>query len=233
MESQLTASGLIWEFVEGVDGRGLSTADWSALVDADAVERWPGWLTPGAIGCILSHKRVYELVAADSEPALVLEDDAVLPEGIAPLASQIASVMARDEVALLNFRSFGPCRLSRVGVTAVGAHELMSPLDAHQPIGTLAYVIGPEAAAQMAEIIVPIRWAADSWSEYVDAGALSSLRCVVPRPVTQARTMRSTIRHGEVSGPRAKLLDSWPVHLTRQLNRRRIAWLMNRIDIVD
>lgn len=234
MEAQLANSSLDWEFVEGVEGRSLSSNERSSLVDQTAVERWPTWLTPGAIGCILSHKRVYERVAADkSNVALVLEDDALVSGDLVGLTSEIAVHMRLDDVVLLYFRSFRPCRLHRANTTRVGDFKLFRPADPDQPISALAYLVGREAATKMAELIAPVRWAADKWSEYVNAGAVGSLRCVLPRPVIQAPTISSTIGHGESLSPHQRLLDTWGMRRARQLNRQRVAWRMQRIEFVD
>jgi glycosyl transferase family 25 len=233
MERQLAGSGLDSEFVDGVEGRALSAAEHAALVDLEAVARYPSWLTAGAIGCILSHKLVYDRIAAsDNGPALVLEDDAVLPSDIAPLASGIAQIMDPAGVVLLNFRSFKPCRLSRASAVPVRRHAVLAPADPHQIVSTLAYLVGSEAAARMTSVIVPVRWAADSWGEYARCGAIGSLRCVLPRPVMPARTLTSNIRH-DGHHVHSAMLERWPLLHVRQLNRRRVAWLMNRVQLID
>src|SRR5262245_6692080 len=102
MERQLATSDLDYEFVEAIEGRNLSADEYAELVDHTAVERWPHWLTPGAIGCLLSHRRVLEMAAERDEPSLILEDDAVLSPHLA--AACAAWPVPVGGVVLLNFR---------------------------------------------------------------------------------------------------------------------------------
>jgi glycosyl transferase family 25 len=102
MDEQLEHVGLSHEFVDGVDGRALSTTKRAALVDEATVARVPQWLTPELIGCALSHLRVYErVIASGDEIGLVLEDDVRLPGGISDTAVEVASHMTGSEVVLL------------------------------------------------------------------------------------------------------------------------------------
>jgi glycosyl transferase family 25 len=234
MEAQLASSGLDWEFVDGVDGYQMSATERAELVDEDTVSRFPAWLTPGMIGCVLSHQRVYELITeAGDGPALVLEDDAMLPPDLASLVAEMTPQVPPDGLVLLDFRSFRPCRLSRSEEIRVAGHALLSPIDPRQPVSSLAYLVGERAAANMAKVLLPVRWGPDSWGEYVEAEAIGWLRCALPRPVRPSPFVRSMTRHSEVSSLRDRMLESWPIQIFRQINRRRIAWLMYRVEVVD
>src|SRR3954447_23246954 len=77
--NELAALSIPHEFIEAVDGREMTAGERAAMVDEARAAQSPHWLTPGQIGCSLSHLRVYERIAAGDEPvALVLEDDAQL-----------------------------------------------------------------------------------------------------------------------------------------------------------
>jgi glycosyl transferase family 25 len=67
--AQLQGTGLDHVFVDGVDGRALAPVDRGRLIDESAVARYPQWLTPGALGCALSHLRTYELIVDSCETA--------------------------------------------------------------------------------------------------------------------------------------------------------------------
>ena len=237
MEVQLAGSGLDYEFIEGVEGRELPASSRAALVDEAAVARFPRWLKPGTIGCILSHRLVLErIAAADEGPALVLEDDAVLSDDLAGLTAALVPMVPSDGVILLNFRSLSPCRISATGLPAVRGHELFMPVGLHtkhEPVSSLAYLVGQEAARRMAELIVPVRFASDSWGEYVAGGAVRSLWCVLPRPVMPEPWVMSTVKHGRHVGLVPRLRETSPIRQFRQLNRRRLAWLHNRVQVVD
>lgn len=235
IEAQLRVSGLDYHFVDGIDGQRLTDEERSALVDEAAVARFPRWLTPGMIGCMLSHRLVYELIAqAQNGPALVLEDDAVIAPQLAAIVAEMLPLVADDGLILLNFRSLKPCRLTRAGALRAGDYELLSPLDHWQPLSGLAYLLGEGAAQRMAQVSLPVRWAPDSWGDYMEAGALGSIRCALPRPVMPSLRVRSATRHGnEVHGIRDRALQSTPAQIVRQINRRRVRWLMNRVELLD
>lgn len=235
MERQLASVNLSFELVEAVEGRALTRDEWVRVVDHNAATRYHWWLTPGAVGCILSHRLVYERIAeAGHKSALVLEDDARLPPDFGSITTCLAEQVTADDVLLLNFRSFKPCRLSAADAVKAGEYELMRPVDPSQVVSALAYIVGVRAAARMAEMIVPVRFAADSWGEYVSGGAIASLRCAFPRPVVPDKTVTSTIRHGDAGGQHsfAKLVLTLPVDSLRRANRWRISRQMNRVEIV-
>jgi glycosyl transferase, family 25 len=233
IEREVLAAGLEYEFVEGVEGRALSQEQRAELVDRAEVARYPNWLTPGAVGCILSHRRVYERVAdANAGPALVLEDDGRLQADLGTLSERLGTHVAPDEVLLLNVRSFEPLRLSEAGGVSIGGYRILRPVDLRQPVSTLAYIVGQQAAAQMRDAIVPVRWAADSWGEYVERGLIGSLRCVIPRPVSPDIRVMSTIRHGEQPSFRRSLVSA-ALYVPRQANRHWVSYRMNRVELVD
>jgi glycosyl transferase family 25 len=222
IQAQLDASELDYELVEAVEGRALSAEERARLVDKTAVERFPDWLTPGAIGCALSHRRALELAAATGEVSLVLEDDAILSPGLEELCAELPA--PPDGVVLLNFRSFKPCEIAPTGTPG-----LFAPVDPRQPVSSLAYLVGHDSARRMAELILPVRFAADSWGEYVAGGAIGELLLAYPRPVMPAPEVTSTILRAGGRGWR----DHWPARQLRMLNRRGIAWRMNRVRVVD
>jgi glycosyl transferase, family 25 len=191
------------EFIEAVDGQALTPSERATLVDEVAVARFPGWLTPGAIGCALSHLRVYEQFRdrdAD-DVVLVLEDDVVLPTSISNTISEVAAHMHGSEVVLLYFRSFEVCDFSsRDAVKLATGQQLAYPLDVGQPLTASAYLITREACRNLAEAILPVRTAADNWKYFYDLGAIESLRCLIPRPITVRTDFKSTIGYiGEKS----------------------------------
>jgi glycosyl transferase, family 25 len=236
MQPQLEASGLDYEFFDAVDGRALAEAQRSELVDEAEVLKHPTWLVPGVIGSALSHKGVYERIAArHEEAALVLEDDAILPPDINELIDALAGELRSDEVMLLDFRSFGPCQLSRPSAVTVGEHRILQPLKPGQIVSALAYLIGADAAASLAAAIVPVRLNSDSWGDHMERGALRSLRVVLPRPVAQRLSGHSTIGFAGISTLRQRLTRQtfWPIPQLRIANRKRVRRRMQRVEFVD
>jgi glycosyl transferase family 25 len=234
--SELAALSIPHEFVEAVDGREMTTDDRTALVDEDAVAKYPNWLTPGQIGCSLSHRRVYERIAAGDEPvALVLEDDAQVDGVDMALIERIASHMGGAEVVLLFFLSFAPCVFSSQDTIELGpGRRLLYPLDVRQPISSAAYLITHEASRRMAELVVPVRAGADSWGFYHEEGGIDRLRCVVPSPAAVNNELKSTIDYSEQHSLRVRFTTAvarrhlFPFHQLFTLNRRLLRWRMTR-----
>lgn len=243
MSQQLARAAVPYEFVDAVDGRRLSAPERAELVDEATVARFPDWLTPGQIGCALSHLGAYERFLAsgeNDEVALILEDDATMTAAFAELVASVVPQMWGSEVVLLYFRSFGVCRFSAHGaVEIVGGARLVYPLDVSQPITSVAYAITREASRRLAEVIVPIRAGADSWGHFYELGAIDSLRCVIPRPCGVRKDFDSTIGYsrGKSSRLRAASLtarnrSSAIAHLLT-INRYLVERRMSRIAIID
>jgi glycosyl transferase, family 25 len=236
MEDQLHHTGLLYEFVAAVDGKRLPAAERATLIDEQQVARAPGWLSPGAIGCTLSHWHVYRRIAEhDDDVALVLEDDAVLSSELGGLTARAASHVRNREVVLLYFRSHKPCLLSDQDAVSLGQHRLLYPMDPHQLLASTAYLITRDAARSLAETMIPVRAASDSWGHYYESGALDSVRCVVRHAVGARTSLESTLGYGDHYPLRRRLRRRtlWPLPQLRALNRWRIEERMTRITMVS
>lgn len=76
MEQLLAERGLSGEFIDAVDGLSLTSAELSRYDRSKALAVYGAEMSPGEIGCCLSHLKVYEtMLARGDELALVLEDD--------------------------------------------------------------------------------------------------------------------------------------------------------------
>ena len=103
-------------------------------------ESWKA--TPGAYGCMLSHRLILERAAENSERVLILEDDAVFRTGFSELAKRLLCEVPTGWHQLY----FG------------GEHDKLLPSSAVRPglvrchgtRKTHAYVVSPEGAAQLA-----------------------------------------------------------------------------------
>ena len=91
---QLAAAGILFERAPTVDGHELTT-----LEREQNVTFWGRKLmTPGMIGCFLSHRNCWKIVRERQDALMVLEDDVVLaPAFNDALASALAEVSAHDE----------------------------------------------------------------------------------------------------------------------------------------
>lgn len=103
MTERLGAIGLPFTFFEAVDGYALSLAD-CQVYDGARRRRWFGRdMTQGEVGCLMSHRAIYQrMVDEDIPVALVLEDDVMFEaEFPAVLAALLASPVRWDMVRFL------------------------------------------------------------------------------------------------------------------------------------
>ena len=79
MSDQLEKMGLDYEVIEAVNGHALTQEQIETMCNMDRIREWSSLMTPGMIGCSLSHYKVYcEMVERSIPEALILEDDTQL-----------------------------------------------------------------------------------------------------------------------------------------------------------
>lgn len=75
IKSKLDALGIPFKFIEASDDSNLSTKDVNAI-GKDKLHKCPGRMVKGAVGCLISHMRVYnEILSSSAKYAMILEDD--------------------------------------------------------------------------------------------------------------------------------------------------------------
>lgn len=132
-------TGLSIEFFEAVNGRNLS-ADHMALYDSAKRRQFFGRdLTLGEIGCLLSHRALYEKIVREQIPvAIILEDDVLFEaDAKAVFAALPDSSVPWDVVRFLGSRKIyargcrkiaplvGTYWMARLPTTPGGAHGYM------------------------------------------------------------------------------------------------------------
>lgn len=164
--------GLNYELFPAVDGSKLTDEELGKFCDIEAIAKCPEWLTPGMIGCALSHYFVYDrIVEDDIDVAFVLEDDMVLPEDMIALLDQIKERIIDGEIVTLHYFGLEGCSLSSQDVEELGGgRSLYFPMNPAEPITTGGYVITNLAAQSMLEVIRPVRAAPDSWGFFYEMG---------------------------------------------------------------
>ena len=189
--AELKNIGIDYEIVAAVDGQDLDLNDTVKIDPAFLKIEYPA----GAAGCALSHLSVYTKIIADGlDKALVLEDDVILPADLVSLADAVAEQLTGAEIALLNFDSPEPVRMSSEGVIPLPPARLLAlPIDISQPRSSAAYVITREACERMVKSVMPIRVLADAWWHFYREGALDRVRCVAPLSVRKSPKFASTI----------------------------------------
>lgn len=153
------------EVVRATDGREVSYVDFLP----------PSW-SPGAIGCMLSHLRVWNEVTALNRPLTVFEDDAVIHHQFVDLANAVLASLPEDwHFCLWGFNfdaavmfdvlpGVSPCvaLFDQPTLRASGAAFQDSFLRAQafrlaRAFGTIAYTISPAGVAALRPLCVPPR----------------------------------------------------------------------------
>ena len=182
MEHQFDRLGLTVEFIEGVDGRELGEERFKKLTDAHAVKYSPQWITPGAVGCVMSHRICYKkLVESGDAYALILEDDIVLDKKAVKHLEEMGAAINRGEVMLLYFQSFKTIEFSDSEAKKIDSrYRIMYPVNFESLGSTGGYFIASDAAKKLYDNVLPIKVSADSWGEFIKYGYLKSVRVVIP-----------------------------------------------------
>lgn len=145
VENRLRELGLGWERFPAVDGGRLEPHH-EALIDRAEQAARGLQISPGAMGCWLSHRQAQQLVADGTEPmALIMEDDISITDRLPDFLKRIEGGEAgRFDVIRLH-----RCKLRRkfLAVRRIGSCSIgfVRPVDS----GALAYVITREAAGRL------------------------------------------------------------------------------------
>jgi glycosyl transferase family 25 len=103
MQEQLAALNLQHRILDAIDGRTLSDAELEDVAPGRGVDYF-GLLTPGEIGCALSHlEAIREIAEGDSDFGAILEDDVIISS---------AAALFFDERTLLTLPPFDVLQLS-------------------------------------------------------------------------------------------------------------------------
>ncbi|NIZ61903.1 glycosyl transferase family 25 [Sedimentitalea sp. CY04] len=94
-EQQMMELGLAYERFEAITPKTLST-------EYQAIDRkkWERTVTENEMACLASHREVWRSVASGSEPALILEDDAILAKYTANFLSDLEQKTGIDHATL-------------------------------------------------------------------------------------------------------------------------------------
>lgn len=195
-------------------------------------------LTPGQIGCALSHVEACRQIVNRSLPnAFVVEDDVILPENIHALLGEVeARIVPGEVVQLYNWVPYR-AYFRRAGVTPLSAGALYAPADMRSLGTTGAYVITREAAEGILRVNFPVSVAAENWEFFQSRGAIRSGRALLPSPV-RLRDFETTVLPAE-AGAGAVARVVWFLKQTvfkpvRTLRRRiRIALRSKKILFAD
>lgn len=143
--AQMERLGLAFERVEAVVGADLSQDEIKKVYDAEANRKYHHRnLTPGEIGCYLSHRIIWQKIAeGDSEFALILEDDLQINDNIISCLELVTKTMGWDVLKISDTENVAVANKKRITSTfdLVSYHKV--------PNRTMAYFISKSAALKM------------------------------------------------------------------------------------
>jgi glycosyl transferase, family 25 len=239
--AELERARVDYEIVEAIDGRDLDMDDPQTIESIAPSMLNSSWFMPSHVAVALSHLRVYRKILADGlDRALVLEDDVTVPADLNSLADAMAEQLVGAEIALLNYDSKDPCKMSREGLVQLpSARMLVLPLDVYQPASGAAYVITRKACERMDKSVLPVRTKCDNWGYFYAEGVLDRVRCVVPMAINKSTSFGSTVGYNSQNGMKESLLRIVNRHNLRPFQhaiayrRKRIGRKWTRVAIVD
>ena len=184
VEEQLNKTNIQWNFLDAVDGYALPQMPSS--YQKSKVKKLQGYdLTPGEIGCFLSHIKAWELCLKNNTTTLVFEDDFLVSENLEVVIEDLLSIADH-------------WRLVRLSAIYETNHQILQNRPTYElvknlgePCGTAAYMIQPTTAKILLENAVDIYEPVDHFLEHYSKHGLHCL-AAKPYPIGLAHT-KSTI----------------------------------------
>ena len=192
VKKSLGAEGVKFERIDAVLGKALSAEERKALVTV--LGRL--LMTPGMVGCFLSHVKCWQLCVKQKAPLIVFEDDVVVsPEFGSKLSAAMENLPDDWDVLMLGaLGAISPKYYHINFLHAVLAGGLRWPrwhsTDVHEPMrpfGTHAYVVSPRGAAKLLQKCPKVNYHVD-----VVMWGLRSLRLYAIHPLVAKQTHADT-----------------------------------------
>jgi glycosyl transferase, family 25 len=167
---------LDWQFLDAVDGFALKVLPQS--YDQPKVKRLQGYeLTPGEIGCYLSHMKAWEKCVEQDKTMLVLEDDFVINGDLRKVFESLTQMQQKWSLVRL-------AALYDVEYSVIDRCEGIKLVENKgDPVGAAAYVIKPSAAAHLIKCSSAIYEPVDHYLEHYSKHGLRML-AVRPYPIS-------------------------------------------------
>lgn len=179
IEEQMRRQSIPFEFIDAIDGKLLQKSD--VRIQWDEVKKFPVWLTPGALGCSLSHLAAYEKIVQLNLPyAIILEDDCVLLESFSIVLQELSSLMTENSVLMFYYASWNILELKKSTVTTIRSFQIAEANNIDGLITTTAYCISNGAARKMNKNLYPVRVSADKWDTFYANNLFDVIRFVYP-----------------------------------------------------
>lgn len=187
-EQQLRALGISAQRFRGVYGKDLTAAEVDACYDKSAnLQHFRRSLSPGEIGCYLSHRGVWQLMVEQHiEIAIVLEDDIEVDPRLPQAITQIAALQGWDhiklsddrnaagfqskplenEFSLVNFKQVPNCTTG-YAVSLSGARKLLSREKFFRPVD-IDLQFGAELDLQLFSLLPYTIWPSSKFDSVIN-----------------------------------------------------------------
>lgn len=173
-----------YEFIEALDGMKVGH-DWlEQQLDEEHLVR-P--LRPTEIACAISHKMALEyfIKQQNTEYAVILEDDVLLPRNFKEIVENSIQAMAGDEVVLLSGSLHTKQRFRKIKQLDKSTSLIQAVKPIEQIYYAAAYIMSRSVAQSHIKAIFPVTDVADSWWYYKGKGAMKDILLAYPYPVRQ------------------------------------------------
>lgn len=148
MSEKMAALGLNFTFIDAVDGRQMDVLAQPGYDASARIRSFGIHLKGGEWGCLLSHKKIYEKMAADNIPAaLIFEDDVLIADNFPAVLDDILAMDLDYDVV----RFMGSNKIARKGYRQIIEVDEGLWLGRLPSIhgGAHAYLISQEGARKM------------------------------------------------------------------------------------
>jgi len=184
VSEQLNKTRIQWQFLNAVDGYALSRMpDSYKKIKVNILQGYQ--LTPGEIGCFLSHIKAWELCVVNDAITLVFEDDFLVGEKLEAVIGDLLTISPNWSLVRLS----GINQTNHQTLMKRPGYELVK--NSGEPCGTAAYMLHPAAAKTLLKNAVDIYEPVDHYLEHYTKHGIHFL-AAKPYPVSLAHT-KSTI----------------------------------------
>lgn len=182
IKEQLNRLGLEAEYIEAINGKLLKEIpDIKTSSDLKSTPK----LGRGEIGCLLSHRKIYQIIIERGDPwSIILEDDVDLKNEFIEVVKSLSKLQQDDKLIFLghhscNARSLRTMYSFRSSTNVYKNYKLTKPLE--NVCGTYGYLISLEGAKLLLDKTFSIQKPIDHYTG--ECNGLSSL-IIVPEIVT-------------------------------------------------
>lgn len=196
--AQLARHRLSFDWLEGVNGRALDAPTRDRVYsEPRAIGEGGRPLSPGEIGCALSHQKIYQRMLEQDLPlVLVLEDDAALDADFAARLDEICAEVDWQTVDLLLLSHIQ--KYTAWGARPVATNrQLVKPLVAYNGNG---YLLTRRGAERLLAQLRPVYQPADCWNHLRQLGVLQ-MRGIVPYLINHSPLAENSLIGAELREP--------------------------------